>query len=297
MFNYYKNFSFGLLIVLLLLLVGCQSPPQESLLSKETPTVDAVAPTDALEPTVTAVALAAEVNGEPILLEEFEAEATRYQAALGTELATEDQQIVLDTMIDEMIFAQAATRAGFTLNDVDLQAHIDQLGLTPEELAQWIQANGYTEDSFHAALGRSITAAWMRDQLAAGVPRTVEQIHARQILLYNSDEAETILGQLDAGADFATLAEQYDPVIKGDLGWFPRGYLTVPELGAVIFELEPGSYSPVIETALGYHIVQVIEYDGAHALTLSAYQVVQHQALEQWLRQQRDQSEIMLYLP
>lgn len=292
-----KKYSFGIYSVLLILLAGCQTAQVATPASVEAPSASAPAPTTPVEPSATLVALAAEVNGEPILLEEYEAELARYQAALGTELATQDQQKVLDSLIDELLFTQSAAQAGFVLDDATLQAHIDQLGLTPEELAQWIQANGYSEASFRAALVRSIAAAWMRDQIAAAVPQTAEQVHARQILLYNSDEAETILGQLNAGGDFATLAEQYDPVTKGDLGWFPRGYLTVPELDDTIFALEPGEHSSVIESAVGFHIVQAIEFDAARPLIMSAYQAVQHQALAQWLLAQREQSEIVLYLP
>ena len=292
-----KPYSFGVYFILLILLTGCQAAEVATPASAETSAASAPAPTTPVEPTATLVALAADVNGTPILLEEYEAELARYQAALGTELATQDQQTVLDSLIDELLFAQSAERAGFVLDEAALQARIDQLGLTPEELAQWIQANGYSETSFRASLTRSIAAAWMRDQIADAVPQTAEQVHARQILLYNLDEAETIMGQLSTGADFATLAEQYDPVTKGDLGWFPRGYLTVPELDDPIFALEPDEYSPVIETALGFHIVQAIEFDAARPLTMSAYQAVQHQALAQWLLAQREQSEIVLYLP
>ncbi|MBT3390593.1 MAG: hypothetical protein HN413_09290 [Chloroflexi bacterium] len=292
-----KKYSSGILIALLILLAGCQTAQDATPSPVEAPADSAPAPTTPVEPTATLVALAADVNGTPILLEEYEAELARYQAALGTELATPDQQTVLDSLIDELLFTQAAERAGFVLDEATLQAHIDQLGLTPEELAQWIQANGYSEESFRAALTRSIAAAWMRDQIADAVPQTAEQVHARQILLYNSDEAETILGQLNGGGDFATLAEQYDPATKGNLGWFPRGYLTVPELDDFIFALEPGEHSPVIETALGFHIVQAIEFDAARPLTMRAYRAVQHQMLAQWLLAQREQSEIVLYLP
>ena len=137
----------------------------------------------------------------------------------------------------------------------------------------------------------------MRDQIIAGVPETAEQVHARQILLYNSDEAEALFAQLASGADFETLAGQYDPLAKGDLGWFPRGYLTVSALDDVVFALEPGEVSPIIETEIGFHIVQVIERDTARPLNFSAYQIVQKATLETWLHERQAQSDIIYYLP
>ena len=122
-------------------------------------------------------------------------------------------------------------------------------------------------------------------------------MHARQILLYNSDEAEAIYAQISSGADFETVAGQYDPIANGDLGWFPRGYLTIPELDDVVFALEPGEFSPIIETEIGFHILQVIERDSARQLNFSAYQVVQKAALKQWLQERQAQSEIVYSLP
>ena len=160
-----------------------------------------------------------------------------------------------------------------------------------------MQNNHFTDESLRTALARSIAAAWMRDQIIGNVPQTTEQVHARQILLYNSDAADEVFAQLQAGADFETLSAQFDPLTKGDLDWFPRGYLTVPELDAFIFELEPGEFTPIIETMLGFHIVQVIERDAAHPLNPNTYRAMQAQALEQWLQDRQAQSQIILYVP
>ncbi len=47
-----------------------------------------------------------------------------------------------------------------------------------------------------------IAAAWMRDQIAASVSSTAEQVHVKQILLYNEGEAQQALGLLQAGRHF-----------------------------------------------------------------------------------------------
>ena len=250
-----------------------------------------------LEPSETPVDLAVRVNGVGITKAEYQAELGRYLSAAGTELATEDEEFVIQDMIDQLLLAQAAAEAGFVVDDALLQKRIEQLDIGEQALQDWLDTHGYTDESFREALVRSIAAAWMRDQIIAEVPKAAEQVHARQILLYNSEEADGVFTQLEAGADFGTLAEQYDPLLKGDLGWFPRGYLTVPELDDVIFSLSPGGYSPIIETILGYHIVQVVEQDSAYPLNPNTYRIVQTQALEQWLLDRWAQSDIVIYSP
>jgi len=272
------------------------SPIETQALASTSTLEDDEAPTP-LQPTETPVSLAAQVNGEGITIAEYQAELARYRAAIGTELATEDEELVMQELIDQLLMAQAAADAGFIVDEAMVQSRIDQLDVGGDALQTWLDEHGYSDESFRDALGRAIAAAWMRDKIVAEVPKTAEQVHARQILLYNSEEADTVFNQLESGADFETLAEQYDPLHGGDLGWFPRGYLTVPELDDVIFSLSPGDYSPVTQTMLGFHIVQLIEKDAAYPLNPNAHRVVQIQVLERWLQDLYNQSEITIYSP
>jgi peptidyl-prolyl cis-trans isomerase C len=124
------------------------------------------------------------------------------------------------------------------------------------------------------------------------VPQTAEQVHARQILLRTAEAAAQELAQLQAGQDFTELAKQADPVTGGDLGWFPRGYLFFPELDQAVFSLEPGKFSDVIQTSIGYHILYVIEKDPARLLDPQARLILQEKALKNWLDERRQQSKI-----
>jgi peptidyl-prolyl cis-trans isomerase C len=241
------------------------------------------------------VPLAATVNGEAISLAEYQAELKRYQSALGTELATDDEQRVLNELIDQLLLAQGAAQAGYLADDKAVQERIDGLATRlggEQALIDWMAANGYDETSFRQSLARSMAAAWMRDQIAAGVPQAVEQVHARQILLYNSEEADRVLAQLRSGTDFADLAAQYDPSAGGDLGWFPKGYLLDPKLDEAAFSLQPGEFSEVIQTAAGYHILQVIEREPSYPLEPEARLVLQRRSLADWLAGRRSQSQV-----
>lgn len=74
-------------------------------------------------------------------------------------------------------------------------------------------------------------------------------------------KAESVLAQIRGGADFAEMARQHsqDPgsaAKGGDLGYLRRG-MTVPPFDAVVFSLEPGKISDVVETGFGFHIIKV----------------------------------------
>jgi peptidyl-prolyl cis-trans isomerase C len=300
-FEHFRKLSlYRLLIALLasaLLLVGCSN----QIVTTSTPTlaVTSALPTTSpttVSPTATPVPLAARVNDVEITLAQYQAEIERYKAEVGTELATNDEQQVLDELINQALLAQAAEKEGFTLDDQALQAHIDELG-SEQSLSDWIQKNSYTDESFRQELRLSLEAAWMRDQIVAQVPEKAEQVHARQILLYTSTQADEALAQLKAGKNFGELAAQYDPITFGDLGWFPRGYLMDKKLEDIAFSLEPGNYSDVIETEAGYHILLVVEKDPQHLLEPDVLKTLQSQAVKDWLQQQRSQSAIEIMLP
>jgi len=161
----------------------------------------------------------------------------------------------------------------------------------------WLLDNGYSQQSFNEALRRSIMGAWMRDKILAEVPLSAEQVYVRQIFLFNLDQTNQVLAELESGKDFATLAASYEPVTQGDLGWFPRDFLPHPAIEEAAFNLAVGEYSPVIETSVGYHIIQVVEKDPDYPLSPEARLVWQENALRDWVAMQRDQSNIsILYL-
>ena len=100
---------------------------------------------------------------------------------------------------------------------------------------------------------------------------TPGRVRASHILLGLGDkdeetvrqQAEAILAQAKAGADFAELARQYSEdegtaELGGDLDFFGRGQM-VPEFEAAAFEMEPGTVSDLVQTAYGFHIIKVVE--------------------------------------
>lgn len=248
-------------------------------------------------PTATPAPLAASVNGEGILLAEFQAELARYQSVYP-DAGDEKQasETVLNDLIDQTLLAQAAADAGFSLDEAAFEARIDalaaQLG-SAQALTDWQAAHGYDEAGFRLALRRSIAAAWMRDKIITEVPSTAEQVHVRQILLYNETAAQNVLNQLQSGSEFDELAALYDPLTRGDLGWFPRGYIYEKVIEEAAFSLEPGTYSQVLQSGVGFHIVKVIEREPARSLSADALRALQSRSLADWLAERRAAANIV----
>mgnify|MGYP006291889225 CR=1 FL=1 len=250
-----------------------------------------------LPPSPTPIPIVATVNGDVILLEEFHAELARYKAAVNRELTESDKELVLNDLIQQTLLAQAAYSEGFQIDETTLQERINDLGSDESPLEEWLPKYGYTIDSFREGLKRSLAAAWMRDKIISEVPETAEQVHAQQILHYTRDQANYTLTQLNNGIDFAQLAATYDPQTKGDLGWFPPGYLTMPELDSIVFNLEVGEYSEIIETDIGFHIIKVLEKESDRILPPDIRKIQQEKALTDWLERRWKLSTIEISLP
>ena len=255
----------------------------------------------ALPPSPTPVPLAATVNGENILLQDYEDELLRLQSALaatGQSMTPEEQhEIIMGNLIDQALLAQTVD---FNVDDKTLQDRFDTAvsgAGGAEPFNAWLTDNHYTEESFKRALSIAIAAAWQRDQIINSVPETAEQVHVQQILLLDEVTAANVHQQLVGGANFNTLALQYDPVTGGALGWFPRSYITQIAIEEAAFSLEPGQFSDVITTDFGYHIIQVLEKDNDHPLSPDAYRNLQHQTLAGWLDQRKSESDIIILVP
>jgi peptidyl-prolyl cis-trans isomerase C len=279
------------------LLAGC------GILSNGTPTMEssptAIPPTRT--PSPTPLPAKATVNGEIIPLAEFNAELERFKAAqveLGNTVSDEQAATaVLDDLVAQYLLAQGAEQAGFAVDDSLLQERIDTLVSEvggEQALNQWLTAHEYTPESFRVALRRSIAVAWMRDQLAGQIAKSKDQVHVRQILFYNEERARQVLTDIQAGrTDFDEFAVLVDPVTRGDLGWFPRGYLPEKAVEQAAFALPVGQVSDVIATDLGFHILKILEREN-RPLSPDALLTLQSKAVRDWVEQQRAQSSIVI---
>jgi peptidyl-prolyl cis-trans isomerase C len=245
--------------------------------------------------------MAATINGEGVLLVEWDAQVTEYieaQEALGRSV-TEEQAgtIVLEDMLSQVLLAQGARAQGYELTPEELDAQIDDLGKQVEDaggLEKWQTAHGYTESTFRTALKRAAEAAYMRDKIVTAVPRTAEQVHVQQILLYNESDAIAISNQLKGGLSFEVMAARIDPATRGELSWFPRGYLLEPAVEEAAFSMPVGDVSEIIHSGVGWHIIKVLEREEDRPLSPDAYLALQELALTDWVEQQRAAATVVL---
>jgi peptidyl-prolyl cis-trans isomerase SurA len=128
-----------------------------------------------------------------------------------------------------------------------------KVSVTPREVAQYfskVPKDSLPYFSTEVEVGQIVVPAQVNDK-------------AKQAAMAKLND---IRGQIQAGADFATLAKQYseDPGSAkegGYLGFFGRGEL-VPEYEAASMKLEPGQLSPVVQSQFGFHLIQFIERKG-----------------------------------
>jgi peptidyl-prolyl cis-trans isomerase C len=89
------------------------------------------------------------------------------------------------------------------------------------------------------------------------------EYNASHILVATEDEAKSLKGELDGGADFAILAGAHSTdtgsaVNGGDLGWFGVGMMVKPFEDAVI-KMKAGEISGPIQTDFGWHLIKLKE--------------------------------------
>lgn len=167
--------------------------------------------------------------------------------------------------------------------DEEFRAELRKAGFgTPEEYRRTLYEQFYRralqqrvfEELRKTAVARNVSEAEINDAfeknkgVIQSAPATVT---FRQVVVAPKASAEakkrakakadSLLAEVRKGGDFDLIAkrESMDEASKpqgGDLGWNRRGAM-VPEFERVMFALPPGSVSPVVETAFGFHIIKV----------------------------------------
>ncbi len=84
------------------------------------------------------------------------------------------------------------------------------------------------------------------------------EFNASHILVETEEAAQALVDELEAGADFAELAQEHSTGPSGPngglLGWFSAGMM-VPTFEAAVMDLEVGEVSAPTETQFGWHVI------------------------------------------
>jgi peptidyl-prolyl cis-trans isomerase C len=266
-----------------------------------TQTAEALLPS--ATPSATPIPMAFTLNGAGYPLTKYERELQRYQIVKESAGQNQDTEIpetyVLDNLIDQQLLIQAAEQNACTVADADVQQQWEKLvsGLEQgQTIDAWLDSKGFTEEELRSAIHDSVLESCQIKIIADAVPNEVEQIRASQIVVSDRNLADAIYNQLESGAEFATLAYEYDSLTGGDLGWFPQGYLLQPAVDEAVFAMQSGQFTGVIESEIGFHIVYIYKRE-VHPLALDARKVVQEEALKEWLTAEREKAQLTVSLP
>jgi peptidyl-prolyl cis-trans isomerase C len=160
-------------------------------------------------------------------------------------------QEVLDSWVREELIVTAARDAGLE-SDPMVSFSIDQA-------VRQILLEAYLMDIMSDV---EVSRLDVENYVNAWGDSYTREINTRHILVSDRNLANSILARIQGGADFAEMAEQYSicpsSVDGGNLGWLYRGEAVLPFLEAA-YQLSPGELSGVVQTSMGYHIIQLLD--------------------------------------
>ncbi len=156
---------------------------------------------------------------------------------------------LLDQLIQQVVIEQSLAGKLKLVDELTLLN--DRRTYLASVLVAEVAAQAATDEAIQAAYD----AAY-----AEFKPQT--EYHASHILVDNEALATDLLAQLNAGADFATLAAENSSdgsaQAGGDLGWFGLGMMVEPFETAVV-AAEVGKVTGPVQTEFGYHLILVTE--------------------------------------
>jgi len=139
------------------------------------------------------------------------------------------------------------------------QLFTGQVTVTPREITRY-----YNENQPQYSTGEQVRASHIL--FKTGPDKDEEAVR---------QQAEAVLVEVKAGADFAELAREHSEDTSadsgGDLGLFGRGAM-VPEFEQAAFSLPIGGTSELVRSTYGYHIIKVIEREVAFTQPLESVQ-------------------------
>jgi parvulin-like peptidyl-prolyl isomerase len=219
----------------------------------------------------------------------------------------------LEQRVMEYVLLDAAEAQGYSVSDEEVEAELESLranvveGDTFEDL---LQRAGFTDEAqLRDYLREQLLIERFVSEVQAGIAVSdediqatyeryadqltePEQVCARHILVETREEAETLLAELQGGADFAELAREHstDPgsgAQGGDLGCFAAEMMVAPFAEAA-FAAELDTPTGPVESQFGHHLILV--YDRLEAGTVPLEEV--RDAIVNQLQQEGLQAEL-----
>ena len=206
------------------------------------------------------------------------------------ELRAQLAKPVLENLIEEKLQNQEAERRGISVTDQELAAALNiverQNGIREGQLNSWLADIGlpaiFFEDQIRAQIlwAKVVSTGLLPlvDVSQEEVEHELTRLEANrglpeylvsQIDFYVGpskplddllEVASKLLAEINAGANFESIAEQFSDNalgnLGGDMGWVSKTQL-LPELSAALSGMRPGQVSAPIVSAAGVHLVRL----------------------------------------
>ncbi len=241
------------------------------------------------------------VNGTEYTQGEFDEYFNLFCAVNQLENSQENKEYYVQAgLLDEYIFQQLilqdAEKKGLTISmdeaseimqeditnyygsvDTYKELYLEPIGISWDELVRFYRVGLIYDNLISERLSQKdidLEAIYNENPAKYQMP---EQVEASHILVDDLDTAKDLIAQLDAGADFAALAEEYSTdtasaVNGGYLGYFTAGQM-VEEFSDAAFSLPVGTYTPEpVQSQYGYHIIYVTDHTQARQLSFEEAQ-------------------------
>lgn len=218
---------------------------------------------------------AAVVNGKPIPKAKVD-EFVEALASQGRPDSPQTRELVREELIAREIFAQEADKRGLARSpEVERQLENTRQDILIRALIRdYLTKNPVKPENVQAEYDK-----FKEEAAASG-----KEYKASHILVESEEEAKKIIGQLNKGAEFATLAkESKDPgsgANGGDLGWNTASTF-VKEFSDAMVALDKGkTVTEPVKTQFGYHVIRLEDVRDAAAPPLEQVKPQIQQQLE-----------------
>lgn len=224
-------------------------------------------------------ASAAVVNGEPISISQLRplvVDSTGVVSPVTGEPQTEREaatQALSELSLLSLLGQELERLGGERVTDADVEAALSDAAEAAggdEAFQAQLDAQGVTRTRARLDQAFGLTVDRLIDQLAKGIEVSDEDVefaystqyglpNVSHILAATEEEAQQVVDRIEAGEDFAAVAQE----VSTDPGSAPQGGALgplqvgafVPEFEEAALALEPGEVSAPVETQFGWHVI------------------------------------------
>lgn len=187
----------------------------------------------------------ASVNGEEITIGHM----VMARENLPAQYKQLPDEVLYNAILDQLIQQTALKQQlhGEVPRYVELSVENEERAMLAADVIEMVMDKASGEEQLRAAYDEKYSTGEGGDEF-----------HAAHILVESEEDALDVKAELDAGADFATLAKERSTGPSGpnggDLGWFTTGRM-VPEFEQAVLKLRAGDVSGPVQTQFGWHII------------------------------------------